>query len=116
MLPRTGAPAIARALPALDPRRAVAIALVADRAAGPHRDRARDALDGRRPCRTDRGGQAWLDEAFTALDRRTRSCVSWWSYSTTLWYGQLIEGRRPDLLIIDDRTRLDEGLGESRRT
>ena len=39
--------------------------------------------------------------------------VSWWSYSTPLWYGTLIEGRRPDITIIDDRTRLDEGLGEA---
>ena len=38
--------------------------------------------------------------------------VSWWSYSTPLWYAQLIEGRRPDVAIIDDRTRIDEGLGD----
>jgi len=37
--------------------------------------------------------------------------VSWWSYSTPLWYAQLVEGRRPDIAIIDDRTRLDENLG-----
>ena len=39
--------------------------------------------------------------------------VSWWSYSTPLWYAQHVEGRRPDITIIDDRTRLDEGLGET---
>ena len=38
--------------------------------------------------------------------------VSWWSYSTPLWYAQRVEGRRPDLVIIDDRTRLDQGLGD----
>ena len=38
--------------------------------------------------------------------------VSWWSYSTPLWYAQRVEGRRPDLVIVDDRTRLDEGLGD----
>ncbi len=37
--------------------------------------------------------------------------VSWWSYSTPLWYAQRVEGRRPDITIIDDRTRLDENLG-----
>jgi hypothetical protein len=37
--------------------------------------------------------------------------VSWWSYSTPLWYEQLVEGRRPDIAIVDDRTRLDENLG-----
>ena len=38
--------------------------------------------------------------------------VSWWSYSTPLWYAQLVEGRRPDIDIIDDRTRLDRNLGD----
>ena len=37
--------------------------------------------------------------------------VSWWSYSTPLWYAQRVEGERPDVTIIDDRTRLDENLG-----
>jgi Protein of unknown function (DUF2723) len=37
--------------------------------------------------------------------------VSWWSYSTPLWYAQRVEGERPDVTIIDDRTRLDEHLG-----
>ena len=36
--------------------------------------------------------------------------VGWWSYSTTLWYAQRVEGRRPDLRIVDDRTRLDGRL------
>jgi hypothetical protein len=38
--------------------------------------------------------------------------VSWWSYSTALWYAQLIEGRIPEVTIVDDRTRLDQELGE----
>jgi hypothetical protein len=38
--------------------------------------------------------------------------VSWWSYSTPLWYAQLVEGQRPDIAIVDDRTRLDESLGD----
>jgi hypothetical protein len=37
--------------------------------------------------------------------------VSWWSYSTPLWYAHLVEGRRPDITIIDDRTRLDQNIG-----
>jgi hypothetical protein len=37
--------------------------------------------------------------------------VTWWGYSTPLWYRQLILGERPDVRVIDDRTRLDEGLG-----
>ncbi len=52
----------------------------------------------------------WLDEAFTTLEPDA-VVLSWWSYSTPLWYGQLIEHRRPDIWIVDDRTRLDEDLG-----
>jgi hypothetical protein len=37
--------------------------------------------------------------------------VSWWSDSTTLWYGQIVEGLRPDVFVVDDRTRLDDNLG-----
>ena len=37
--------------------------------------------------------------------------ISWWSYSTALWYAQCVDGQRPDVAIIDDRTRLDENLG-----
>jgi hypothetical protein len=37
--------------------------------------------------------------------------VSWWSASTTLWYGQRVERLRPDIYIVDDRTRLDDNLG-----
>ena len=42
----------------------------------------------------------------------TRSVImGWWSVSTTLWYGQKVLGLRPDIYIIDDRTRLDDNLG-----
>ena len=37
--------------------------------------------------------------------------VSWWTTSTPLWYGQVVEGLRPDVFIVDDRTMLDEDLG-----
>jgi hypothetical protein len=37
--------------------------------------------------------------------------MSWWSVSTTLWYGQKVLGLRPDIYVIDDRTRLDADLG-----
>ncbi|MCY7418750.1 MAG: DUF2723 domain-containing protein, partial [Chloroflexi bacterium] len=37
--------------------------------------------------------------------------LSWWSYSTPLWYGRWVEGARPDMTIIDDRTMLDDRLG-----
>ncbi|MBI3749819.1 MAG: DUF2723 domain-containing protein [Chloroflexi bacterium] len=59
----------------------------------------------------DRSAADWTDRA---LDRMEPDAVivSWWSFSTPLWYAQRVEGRRPDLTIIDDRTRLDDGLGE----
>lgn len=56
-------------------------------------------------------GQEWLDQAFGELAPNA-VVVSWWSYSTPLWYGQRVLGRRPDIEIVDDRTRLDENLGE----
>lgn len=58
----------------------------------------------------DTSGSAWLDDAFAAL-APDAVVVSWWSYSTPMWYGQLVERRRPDVWIVDDRTLLDQGLG-----
>jgi hypothetical protein len=60
---------------------------------------------------TDRSAQAWLDVVMGELEPGA-VVLSWWSFSTPLWYAQLIEGRRPDIAVIDDRTRLDEHLGE----
>jgi hypothetical protein len=37
--------------------------------------------------------------------------VTWWGYSTPLWYRQVILGERADVRVVDDRTRLDQGLG-----
>ncbi len=58
----------------------------------------------------DAGARPWLEAALGAFDENA-VVVSWWSYSTTLWYAQHVEGRRPDLWIVDDRTRLDLNLG-----
>jgi transmembrane protein TMEM260 (protein O-mannosyltransferase) len=52
----------------------------------------------------------WLAEAMP-LFQPNAVVVSWWSTSTTLWYGQKIEGLRPDIFIVDDRTMLDMNLG-----
>ena len=52
----------------------------------------------------------WLDAVLPKLDPHG-VVISWWSYSTPLWYAQIIEGKIPDVSIVDDRTRLDEGLG-----
>jgi hypothetical protein len=37
--------------------------------------------------------------------------VSWWGFSTPLWYRTVVLGERPDVQVIDDRDRLDENLG-----
>ena len=39
--------------------------------------------------------------------------VSWWSYSTTLWYGQYVEHLRPDVTVIDDSTIVQQDLGSA---
>jgi len=61
---------------------------------------------------TDTEARAWLDATMAAL-APDAVVVSWWSYSTTLWYGHLVEDQRPDITIIDDRTIIDEDLGDA---
>ena len=58
----------------------------------------------------DTAAAGWLAAAMP-LFQPNAVVVSWWSTSTTLWYGQKIEGLRPDIFIVDDRTMLDLGLG-----
>jgi len=72
-------------------------------------------LDARRHAAnrsTDTGAQAWLDQALPAVAQGA-VLVSWWSTSTTLWYAQKVDGLRPDIKIVDDRTMLDEHLGRA---
>jgi 4-amino-4-deoxy-L-arabinose transferase-like glycosyltransferase len=59
----------------------------------------------------DRSAEEWLNAVLTEVDQDAM-IVSWWSYSTPLWYAQLVEDRRPDIRVVDDRTRLDENLGD----
>lgn len=70
---------------------------------------------GERAARVDRSddvaARRWLDDSLARLEPNA-VVVSWWSYSTPLWYAQHVEGLRPDIAIIDDRTRLDEDLGD----
>ena len=61
--------------------------------------------------RTTAAPRRWLDEVLGEVEQDAM-IVSWWSYSTPLWYAQLIEGRRPDIFVVDDRTRLDLNLGD----
>ncbi|MDQ3881040.1 MAG: DUF2723 domain-containing protein [Chloroflexota bacterium] len=53
----------------------------------------------------------WVDGVYSALPRNA-VVVSWWSYSTPLWYHRWVLGERPDVKIIDDRNILDDGYGD----
>jgi Protein of unknown function (DUF2723) len=58
----------------------------------------------------DTSAARWLATAMPLFEQNA-VVVSWWSTSTPLWYGQKIEGLRPDIFIVDDRTMLDQNLG-----
>lgn len=60
----------------------------------------------------DTGAAQWLAEALPAVPQGA-VLISWWSTSTPLWYAQKVQGLRPDIEIIDDRTMLDEDLGRA---
>jgi 4-amino-4-deoxy-L-arabinose transferase-like glycosyltransferase len=60
----------------------------------------------------DVGAQRWLAEALPVI-APDAVLVSWWSTSTPLWYAQRVEGIRPDIFVVDDRTMLDLGLGRA---
>jgi hypothetical protein len=57
-------------------------------------------------------GREWLTQMVQQLPPNAL-VVSWWSYSTTLWYGQYAEGLRPDVTVIDDSTRVQQNLGSA---
>ncbi|HET7181616.1 MAG TPA: DUF2723 domain-containing protein [Candidatus Limnocylindrales bacterium] len=62
----------------------------------------------------DTGARQWLSEVLPeSVVARDAVLVSWWSTSTALWYAQKVEGQRPDITVIDDRTMLDEHLGRA---
>ena len=62
----------------------------------------------------DHAAERWVDELLAVLEPNA-VVVSWWSYSTPLWYATIVDGRRPDITIIDDRTRVDCNLLELAR-
>ena len=66
-----------------------------------------DALNASR----DRIARTWLQTVTERLPPNS-VVVSWWSYSTTLWYGLYVEHLRPDLTVIDDSTIVQEHLGD----
>jgi len=61
---------------------------------------------------SERAAQAWLARVLPLIPDNA-VLVSWWSTSTPLWYAQKVEGERPDIFIVDDRTMLDLDLGRA---
>lgn len=59
----------------------------------------------------DTWGREVVEATFAAL-QPDAVVLSWWSFSTPLWYGRWVEGRREDITIIDDRDILDDGFGD----
>jgi len=59
---------------------------------------------------TDTTMREWLDELMTSVEPNA-VIVSWWSFSTPIWYGQLVEGSRPDILLVDDSNLVNDNLG-----
>ncbi|HEX5579703.1 MAG TPA: DUF2723 domain-containing protein [Candidatus Limnocylindria bacterium] len=54
----------------------------------------------------NRDADAWVASVHAALPQNA-VVISWWSYSTPLWYHRWVLGERPDVAIIDERTILD---------
>jgi len=79
------------------------ILLLLGLAVGPAVER-RDAID----ASGDSWGRQILESTFEVVEPGA-VIISWWSFSTPLWYGQHVEGRRPDVTILDDRGILDDG-------
>jgi hypothetical protein len=57
----------------------------------------------------------WLESVLPQLEPDAL-VVSWWSFSTPLWYAQHVEGRRTDIFVADDRVIIDQGLGSAMQT
>ena len=60
----------------------------------------------------DTAARLWLDATLETVDPGA-VVVSWGTTSTPLWYGQHVQGLRPDIFIVDDRTMLDLRLGNA---
>jgi len=58
----------------------------------------------------DTSGPDYVSSVFSALPHNA-AILSYWDASTPLWYGQHVEGLRPDVLIVDDTNIVYEGWG-----
>jgi hypothetical protein len=58
----------------------------------------------------DVSGPTYVNAVFSSLPANA-AILSYWDASTPLWYGQHVEGLRPDVLIVDDTNIVYEGWG-----
>lgn len=95
---------------------AAVVLVAASVAIVPERQRTADAGPGAVSEAADTSKGIWMHAVLASPDGgglpADAVIVSNWSDSTTLWYGQRVEGLRPDVYVVDDRTRLDYNLGE----
>jgi hypothetical protein len=56
----------------------------------------------------DRDADRWVESVHAVLPPNA-VVISWWSYSTPLWYHRWVLGEWPDVTIIDERNILDDG-------
>jgi len=56
----------------------------------------------------DHDAEVFIDGVFTVV-KPNALILSWWGSSTALWYGGLVEGKRPDVKVIDDSEALPRG-------
>jgi hypothetical protein len=56
----------------------------------------------------DRRGEVYRDQVMAALPRDA-VFLSYWHVTTPIWYGQLVDGLRPDVLVIDDSNIVHDG-------
>ncbi len=62
----------------------------------------------------DRGGDRYVDAVMDALPADA-AILSVWDTSTPLWHARYVEGRRPDVLVVDDTNIVYEGWGSRER-
>lgn len=76
------------------------------------------SLMARYPERAEQGANRdadlWVASVHQALPPNA-VVISWWSYSTPLWYHRWVLGERSDVTIIDERDILDDGWGTINR-
>jgi Protein O-mannosyl-transferase TMEM260-like len=58
----------------------------------------------------DHSAETYVDAVFAALPQGS-AILSYWGASAPLWHATLVEGRRPDILVVDDTNIVYEGWG-----